>query len=366
MEIKFIEDGDFEKSNDFHNQFRGTRRNLKQWKWEFATFDKNNLPFVVAKKSNDLLGTIALIPIKLIDKEGIFPSAKAEEGLVHPSLRGQGVLKDMYDLLFKYALKNNIHVIWGFTAATKAHTNAGFHLPGNTSQIFMPLSSKVLTILVKDNKYTKFKNMMLKTGIIGAKLLSAIKFGIYNKKININNTHIDTRITAPLEAGKICEDFVKQWGGVTIYRDSNYLQWRIFDNPYIKPILKTISINSKLVGWIIYSVGDDYMGYIIDLMVASPDIDKDKLESAIGALLCDAVTSMKKIGAVGIRGWSVSNHPFNNVATKIALQMGFYLFKKGEPIVMYYNDLIADRRIASIKNIDNWYITRIFTEGISG
>ncbi len=366
IDIKFIEDCDYERSNDFHNQLYGTKRNLKQWEWEFVTNCKDKILFVIAKENNEILGSQALIPIKLIDKEGIFLSAKSEETLVAPSLRGQGIFKRMYDLLFEYAQENNIQVIWGFTPATKSFTDIGFYVPGNTAQLFMPMSYKAITSLLGDRKYSTLKYMLMKAGFAGTQLISSIKFRMNKKKGNMKNIHIDTRITSPSEAGNICEDFVKQWGGVTIYRDADYLQWRIFNNPNIKAILKTVSIDSKIIGWIAYSVGEDYMGYIIDVMVAAPNVETVQVESAIGALLRDAVTSLKRIGVVGVRGWSINNHPFNKMVTKTAQKMGFYLIKKGEPIVIRYSNPIHDNRTQSMCNIDHWYMTRIYTEGVNG
>lgn len=369
LEIRFIENNEYEQSNEFYNQMHNTNRNITQWKWEFKTLNPNELPYVITKENDKVLGMQALIPVKLIDKEGVFLSAKSEETLLHPSLRGKGVLDKMYDRLFKYAEEHKMHSIWGFTGATKSFLKLGFKTPKNTAQLFLPLSSKALAVLTESNgkaSGSKMKNMVLKAAITGAKMLSNLKFSAQKNIINRKDIQIKTAVNPPVEAGRICEEFINQWGGVTIYRDEEYLKWRLYDNPNIKATVKAVYMSSKLVGWIAYSVGNDYIGYIIDLIVASPDIDKSKLEYAVEALLADAVVSLKKTGALAIRGWSVNNHPFNVVVNKAAKRMGFYLINRGEPIVMKSIELKEEAKHKSIEDIDNWYITRIFTEGVNG
>lgn len=363
MEISFIKDNEHEKCNEFYNKTYSSNRNMKQWNWEFCTICKDNLPFTVVKENDAILGVQALIPIKLIDKNGVFLSAKSEETLLDQSLRGKGVFKDMYELLFKYAEENKIEIIWGFTHAVNAFKKVGFKVPGETSQLFMPLSTKSLEALNNNsNEATNqgFKNLILKIALSGAQLISKIKFSNKKNKYAKMNITIETMDKPPIESEQICKAFIKQWGGITILRDYDYLKWRIFDNPNIKPILKTVYIDSKLVGWIVYSVGHDYMGYILDLIVASSEYEKSKLEFAVEALIADAVESIMKTGAVGIRGWSINDHSFNLMVRKVSKRLGFYLIKKGEPIVMHSSNQNL------LNDINNWYITRIFTEGLNG
>lgn len=369
MEIRFIENNEYEQSNEFHNQMYNINRNITQWKWEFEVLNPDEHPYVITKENGKILGTQALIPVKLIDKEGVFLSAKSEETLLHPSLRGKGVLDKMYALLFKYAEEHKMHSIWGFTTATKAFLKLGFKTPKNTAQLFLPLSSKALNVLsesgsIKDG--SKLKNGLFKVAISGAKVVSNLKFSVHKNILKKQDIQIAIAVTPPVQAGRICKDFITQWGGVTIYRDEEYLKWRLYDNPNVKATVKTVYMNSKLVGWIAYSLGNDYLGYIIDLVVASPEIDRKKLEYAIKALLADAVVSVKSTGSLAMRGWSVNNHPFNVVVNRIAKKMGFYLINRGEPIVMKSIDLEDEVNHQSIEDIDNWYITRIFTEGVNG
>jgi hypothetical protein len=70
------------------------------------------------------------------------------------------------------------------------------------------------------------------------------------------------------------------------------------------------------------------------------------------------------MGACGIRGWYANNHPFDQLVTKIAKQVGFYSFDKGHAFVVH-NDFTAPKRPGLQLN-DNWHLTRIMTEGVFG
>lgn len=368
MDIRFINKDEYEISNDFYNQTYKKNRSMKQWAWEFSTLRKENIPFAVVNIENKILGTQALMPIQLIDSEGVFLSAKSEETLLHPTLRGKNAFKSMYDLLFDYAEKNDIEVIWGFTHATKAFKRVGFEVPCSTSQYFFPLSSKVSNMISsKVGETSSSKKIVMNVGIGLAKNLSKFKFALHKNNSTRSKFRIEVANEPPEEASQLCKDFIANWGGVTIYRDFDYLNWRVYNNPYVKPILKTIYFDSKLIGWIVYSVGHDYMGYILDIIVASPDNNKNLEEEAVEALMANAVSSIITTGAVGIRGWSVGNHPFNNLVVKSAKNLGFYFIQKGEHMVLHFSGSEnSTHKHTSIKNVDSWYVTRIFTEGIDG
>ncbi|MFH1699117.1 MAG: GNAT family N-acetyltransferase [Candidatus Zixiibacteriota bacterium] len=370
MEIRLIAEGEEKLCNDFHNRIYKNNRSLHQWKWEFVLNNYNqSIPFAVAVDKDRVVGTQSFIPIRMIDKDGVYWTAKSEETLVDPDYRGQKLFEKMYSLLFDYAKEHEFAFIWGFTPAIKAFKRMDFSIPGNVEQIFIPFMNKSISAMM-DKEYhnlpqsmkNKIKIAVSRTAGIPAQLFSSIKIAL-NKNQNINSLDIKTWDSPDVQSGEVCERFIEKWGGTTIYRDSKYLHWRLFDNPYVKSVVKAIYNKDKLLGWVAYTMADDGMGYLVDLMVADDDAEFSLIDQ-IRALLLEAIIGTRNMGATGIRGWHVNNHPFDNLTCKIAKSVGFYHFKRGHAVVIYNCE--AGKKRVSFDKFDDWFISRIYTEGVIG
>lgn len=378
LDIRLIQSDDITAANDFYNRSHGRNRSVNQWKWEFQAdyLPFPETPYVIVENSGTVIGTQALLPIKMIDKNGIFWTAKSEETLLDPAFRGIQLFEKMYRLLFTYVEKNDIHSIWGFTSATKAFKRLEFQIPGKTSQLFFPFCGKAVYHLLShvqnpgSSQYSSrirmrsYKYCCALAGKISTIRNSVSGSGKY-AEINGRKLEITTLENPPDAAGEICRRFIKKWGGITIYRDSQYLDWRLFKNPHIKSIFKGVYLDRVLVGWGAYAMDDSGMGYFVDLFLAiENDDDNMILEQAVLFLLKDGISNLRKMGAVGIRGWRVNNHPFDILITKIARRVGFYYIKRGHEVVCYIDP--NSSHMESFSSFDNWFISRIYTEGISG
>ena len=90
IEVRVVEDKEREACNQFHNQFYKKSRSFDQWQWEFTRnlYNVSSVPFAVAITRGKIVGTQALIPIRMIDGSGVYWTAKSEETLVDPQFRG--------------------------------------------------------------------------------------------------------------------------------------------------------------------------------------------------------------------------------------------------------------------------------------
>ena len=366
MRVRLIEQSDINECINFQ-ALDGKRRTFDQWAWEFLTFDRVCPPFVIVEDNDRVLGTQALIPIRMIDREGIYWSAKSEETLLDPSLRGKNMFKAMYDVLFEYAEKQDFAVIWGFTPATRAFEKLAFEVPCKTTQLFLPFSPASLDIILPSVVNSgRLKKVAYRTALRLAGLLSRAKLGIAPTKCrNLKkDLLIKTLEASPQEAGQLCRQFIKQWGGTTIFRDEAYLKWRIFDNPYIKPVVRGSFYKGNLIGWIAYTIDENSMGYIVDIFLSSELLDQTQLSYVLKEMIRDAAIRMRKCGALGIRAWHLNNHPFDQAVLRAACSVGFFHIKRGESVVFRLMDAGAER--VALKSFDNWYVNRIFTEGDLG
>ncbi len=369
MVIDFVQPDDQTACNDFHNRIHHDCRLMAQWRWEFAgnTYGQAPIPFICAKDGDRVVGTQAFIPIRMIDRKGEFWTAKSEETLVDPEYRGQQVFEKMYELLFRYAEDHQFAFIWGFTPAVKAFTRLKFDTPGVTQQLFLPFSSRSATPMIKKLSSGQAKvagggvrSSVIRSGVTAARLLSAVKFTFGRRGLPAGLV-IRTMEEPDEQAGLVCESFVKQWGGCTIYRDSRYLRWRLFENPYVRSIVRAIYEGDRLLGWVAFTLGDDGVGYLVDVFV-SCDPSRWDPGRLVRSLLIDAVLSTRNMGATGIRGWSVNKHPFDRLVCSEARKIGFYHIRRGHSVVLY--TCAAGRDRLGAENFDEWFVSRIYTEGV--
>ncbi len=370
MEIRLIADGEEHLCNDFRNRIYGENHTLRQWHWEFAenTYDKKPIPYAVIEDGGNIVGTQAFIPIRMIDRDGVYWTAKSEATLLAPEYRGKHLFEKMYDLLFRYAEERRFACIWGFTAAVKALAPLGFIFPSKTEQIFTPFSTRAVVSMMgkdghgaKENSTAKIKIGLARAAAGIAQTVSAVKM-THSRKNTLDGLKIQTMPRADEQAGDLCRRFIDHYGGTTVYRDAQYLQWRLFDNPYARSIVKGAYRDGELQGWAAYTIADDGMGYLVDLMAVGDD--NHGIGDIVRTLLIEAVIGTRNMGASGIRGWRVNDHPFDKLVGKVAKTIGFYHIKRGFSFVLY-NCPESKARPAHIDGQD-WYISRIFTEGVLG
>jgi hypothetical protein len=191
-----------------------------------------------------------------------------------------------------------------------------------------------------------------------ASILSATRLAMASR----HNSEIEIKIIEEpiFDADIFCKKFVSDWGGVTIFRDQKYLQWRYFDNPKVKATLIGAYKNNQLMGWLAFSLDESSVGYIVDALVLK-GVDSKKI---LQSLLLEATLALRDAGAIAIRGWHINKHPFDQFFIKVACELGFYFVKKGEPAVLLLT--AQGRETSSLRNWDEWYVTRAYTQGESG
>lgn len=372
MKIRLITADEANTCNDFHNRIWKDRRTVEQWRWDFLPDQHGTaeLPFAVADDDGRIVGTQAFIPIRMIDRDGVFWTAKSEETLVDPEYRGQKLFDTMYGLLFEYARRHHFAYIWGFTAATKAFLKLGFSTPGRTSQLFFPFSVKSVDRLVRSggNGESTAKLALYRLGCALARIVSSTRLTFQRSMVAgkgaMKDVEIRSESGAPKGAGELCRRFVQVWGGTTIYRDADYLRWRIFDNPHVKGTMRTLYYRGQLLGWVIYGLGDDGVGYLIDLMAVPDDNKAIRVEDVVRLLLKESIVGTRNMGAVAIRGWHVNNHPFDAILLKSAKSIGFLHLARGHMVVLYHTE--GAERQPPDDGFNDWFVTRIFTEGVLG
>lgn len=362
--IREYREGDELQINLLHNQEYGTTRGSAEWQWEFRDNPWGHSIFVVAEDEGDIIGTQALLPIWLSYNEENILSAKAEATLIRKDYRGLGIFEKLYDKCFALAIKNGITLIWGFSIVPKSYRRCGFEIPGNLRQmvlVFRPSQGKQ----VLGQQTTKFS--LYEVGrrfaffIFG--LICFINFKTRHRR---GNTNSDFRILSMTQADEILDVFWQTWRQgkrfYTINRTKEYLNWRIFRNPYVTYQLLAAVRDDEIQGYIILSKSKDRnQGFIDDFCV----LDDKYFGEVTKLLIAHSIDYFLSQGVVLVSSWYLGNNPEEKKYLSCLRSFGFLpIPRKGTPIVL--KSLVSEASLpGKAGHLDQWFITRLFSEGVS-
>ncbi len=361
--------GDELQINAFYNAEYHKNRKEHEWKWEFKQNPQGDSILVVAEHKGKIIGTQALLPVSFYYEGKEINSAKSEATLLAEEYRGKGLFNKLYNKVFELALSRNISLIWGFTSAEKPFKKCGFTIPGNINELLLVL-----------NPWQAYRHLKSKTYLLNPRRIFTYElclsliirvFVFYNfikvrliRLFPLYQTSSSEIEILPLtktnkQLNVFWNEFKKNAQFFTINRTSKYLEWRIFNNPYIKHCFLVAMKNEKIYGYIILSQDNSgKVGYINDFCVLG-----NKFKEVSNLLIKQSIKYFSNTRVGIIRSWSVVNNQEARKYLFCLKRYGFSLIKKGTPIVIK----ILDDKIVStreILNVHNWFITRIFSEGV--
>lgn len=366
LHARFATVADAPACNTLYNRLHRTSRTEAQWRWEFAPDGNDPAAYVVLEDQGEIVGLQALIPVRLIGPQGVLMTAKSEDTLLDPSVRGKGALGLMYQLIFERARERGIEAIWGFTEATRAFEKIGFGVPSVTSRLALPLNGGAVSLLQGRIRGTAGRFLLPgpgKVAMSGAAMLGRARRALTRRSARraAPNVRIQTEMTPPAGCGALMRSFVSMWGGITILRDEEYLGWRVFSNPWTRPVMRCAYDGDTLLGWAIHALDSGHTGYVVDVIVADPGASPMTARAVTRLLLADAADRLATAGAVAAVLMTATSHPFERVVRDAARDLGFLSAGRGNPAVLW-----TESPRSGLARFDDWYVTRIFTEGVNG
>ena len=103
---------------------------------------------------------------------------------------------------------------------------------------------------------------------------------------------------------------------------------------------------------------------LVDIIAVDSGDGRMAAGDATMALLRECGVRARDMGAVAVRGWSVTDHPYDFIVRRAARRQGWLHFRRGN--YMIYRLLDENGPSNDRGSVERWYITRIFTEGPSG
>lgn len=353
ISYRLARENDYVKINDFHNRMYGKSRTIEQFRWEFHDAPAGSSVYVIAEDGDRIVGTNCVIPIELVTFDGrIIRSGKSEDTLVDPEYRGQNIFNAIYEFLFEECKKQNIAVIWGFTAAKKPFMKLGFEIPFDNAQSLavgkiFPAYKFLSSLNAKNGVKEKIK-------ILGLCVMSRVKCLRYSRgyrsivrKFNLHESDKNQDLNVLLH---------KMNGQNAFYigQDSRFMNWRISDNPYYSNV-RTFNFFQKdeLIASFIYNVDDSGVAYCCNALF-HPDLDQETTT----ALVKFVRARLFREGISLIRMWSFDHTPSNRIELTVHSDAGFIYLKKG--IGFVWKPLKPE-----LPSPNEFYLSRIAAQGVN-
>lgn len=366
--MRFARPEEWSQANQLHNRSYGVHRSMREWLWEFRGPRGADPLMVVALEGGRVLGTQAAIPLQMVDCGDLLLTAKSEETLIAPELRGLGIFGRMYEVLLTRCREVGVSVIWGFTPATKAFENLGFETPWKTQQLFFPLVS-VAAREAAGREWNKFGTSAIDIAGAGLAASSKIRWRMSRLSAGLRQKPAEPHIafsyssSFPADCASFSLRFSQRWHLATLHRDTEFMNWRVERNPYVRARLAIARIGEQTVGWALYSVDSGSNGFIVDLVAASPEgFAHTGLERrVVDGLLRRALTALRSAGAKSVRMWNNSDHGYERLVRQRAVRLGFIHLRRGESSVF-----LPLARPEEFQRVVAGFHSRLSTEGVAG
>jgi GNAT superfamily N-acetyltransferase len=355
-----LEESDIDEVNDLYNRTYKTERSNEKFRWEFLHAPAGKSIYVVAKDTalNKIVGTQCVIPIVLSNSKGEkYLTGKSEDTLVDPNYRGQNIFEKMYALLFDECRKAGIQYVWGFTSALKPFRKLGFETPFEHSQSMWVKSSvdaaEYISALNPANTFSnKLKIRLLaawakirskKTLWTSNKLPSAYSLKISGSDEQLNLDPLLKKMTGEKE------------NYFFIHQDSEYIKWRLSENPYTKKLFHfEFFENKELVADFIFNFHKNKTWYLVQMAwngKLNAETKSAMLKKSLKEL-CD------KEAIAMVRGWNFVHNPANSEEIEILKKAGFVYLNRG--ISFVWKDISTGEKL----DPNHFLLSRMATQGI--
>jgi hypothetical protein len=375
---RMFAESDKEELNNLYNLVAGRSRTIDKFEWEWLNTPEGwgSMWLLVDNDTGKIIGHHGLIPVKLSVYGKTILAGKTENTVMHPQYRGKGIYypfevkfveeaKDRFQLLFTTA---------GLAEQGKVRIKLGYAAVGGYAHYIKCTSSSHLNAMLANIIAERIHNKLMATVlIIASKLASLALMPSFSKKVTIDES-IKLEKVHTIET--IADELDRFWErnkdnfGITADRNSQYLKWRIFDNPNVNYEFFLAVKNDDIVGYLIANSNEEMgvKGKVITDIVAD-----DNNEVTFNSILYRATEIFKERGIHIIYFTTLSSHNFLNramlrngfvsLSRLRKLVPDFFIKKTQEPRLMAkaLDESIDPSQVADPAC---WYFTDLLMEGI--
>jgi len=337
---------------DFINKYRGHPTNPKSYRWQFSYIPEKTVITGIVNKG-EVLGSQCMMPLEILTQNGSILSGKCENSYLDESLRGGNHFLDMFSFASNICSELKIDLLWAFTPALKPYSRLGFSVYPDC------LISFLIFIKIPSTKryFSNRKGISLLKGIgsYGFLLFSIPYINILLLFNKILGRNLPISVTQSLKnSGDIDvlqEEIRKKYPSlVHINHSTDFLKWRIHQNPNINFEHKYFYVNDGLIGYCFYS-NNNGDAQIRNLVYAN-------LED-VQAILIELIKSLRKENIRSLQFHGNYENELNKAVFDNLRKLNFRKIHKTGMSFVYKFINENDKTV----NESNWYINNLWTEG---
>lgn len=365
LEIRLINDSEYKKAIDFHNNTRKLNwpakkvmRGAHEFCWEFLNGPNRKAIYACAWDIEDgkevLIGTQCMIIHRMISTEGkTILAAKGEDTLIEINallkFKETDILKELNTFLTDTCRNSGVEYLWGFNRLPATYRRLGYQIP------FKSVNTVLVLNPVKSWQYLiKLRSENTVWGKLKIATISGLSYVYSLKRIFIQirkkGFYINSEIT---ENAQLFQKAANPDPLFFLVQDQEFLKWRTRDNPYpVKyKFFQLLDCDNSVKAQIICSLNEN-VAYIEQTLFA-----KDLKRKSVNFLLKSMVKFLKNELIFLVRYTATRNNPLNIREMDLLRNMGFVSTGTGE---WFTFKPLSDNPVL---NPDHIYLSHLYKQG---
>lgn len=345
--IRPYKDGD--DISPLFNNIYGTKRDEKDWKWQYELNPQGESIRTVSVTDNKLVGHSGMSSMDIVVGGKIKKAALSLDSIVDEEFRRQGIFKNILLENFNIAQREGYEFITGFPTLDAIGT-----------LIDEEISMDDITEIPFFINLYKMDNFL--HGIVKIKALAKIlsypailftKFVYREKRIKLDRKYNIEEIDDFSEDFDILWNKVRSKDEIMTARTSKFLNWRIKEHPRTDYITYGAYENEELLGYIVLKMEERKVrknsklkvGTIIDLIGLDDDV--------IRALYLKSKEYFKSESTDFVVLWASPTMKYR----QLFIDLGFYKTRSGLPF--FLKSFKNEKNSEYIMDEKNWYLMPI-------
>jgi hypothetical protein len=326
---------------ELFNEVFNQKRSIDHWKWKFLDNPTNSICIFVAEDSRYIVGQYAILPTQMNLQGEKIMGAQSLDTMTHSAYRKQGMFVSLAEQCFTQATSQNIGVLYGSPNEQSYPgfvNRLGWHDLGKLPQLVKILDPKA--IISRRTKSTIIATIAEKPASLLLKLWKGDSRPKSSEHVKIKN--IDT-FDAHFDALWVK---IKGKLPVSVWKDSNYLNWRYVSCPDTNYTILAAEENNTLVGFIVLKCGaeQNHNGYIVDFLCLP------ERATAAALLIRDGLDYLRRQGMYIAVCHMLEHSPFYQLFTS----HGFFKYGDGLRLIVRLN--MPSLPSSILLNYEQWYL----------
>jgi len=365
--IRELREADIEAVNAFHNAQLGMSRTVEQFRWEFLDGPYGPSTYVVAEYDGEIVGTHATLPVWLTRRGTRFLASKDEETALAPQFRGRGIGARLFAAASERAAVKGVKITFGIPNAPslRSHVRTGHSYLGKATYGALVWDAAQTSDLL----YAHWKNQVFSrlTLALGPSVFRALCFGAKTASQTRRFARTDSVAGLMVEAVQhvdrrldtFASEFGQAYAAFTPLRSSEYLQWRLLDNPYSQAWLVLALREGRVLAYAALSLSRTRPYAELTDVCALPQYD-----GAASLAVQKAIDIARECGAACIVAWSsMASSPQTRTILNRLRSLGFVFPSLGSHLIAY-ETAEGDRTTSGFDEPRNWYVTLLLSQGV--